>query len=48
MEMSRKRVVAITIDNETLEIIKRLKEQGYNVSALMRKLIKEFYEAGKK
>ncbi len=43
--MSRSRVYkAISVDEETAEIMRKLKEQGYNVSALVRKLLKEFYE----
>jgi mannose/fructose/N-acetylgalactosamine-specific phosphotransferase system component IIB len=44
-KVSRRRISkAISLDQETLEILKKLRERGYNVSALIRKLIKEFYE----
>jgi mannose/fructose/N-acetylgalactosamine-specific phosphotransferase system component IIB len=43
--VSRRRISkAISLDPETSEILKRLRERGYNVSALIRKLVKEFYE----
>ncbi len=42
--MSQRKVKVINVDEETEKIIKELHERGYNISALMRKLIKEFYE----
>jgi len=51
MSVNRRRVYkAISIDEETAKIIDELRDRGYNVSALIRRLVKEFYEreVGKK
>ncbi len=45
MSKSRRRVLkTISLDEETLEIIRKLRERNYNVSSLIRGLLKEFYE----
>ncbi len=41
----RKRIIkAISVDDETARILDELRDRGYNVSVLIRRLVKEFYE----
>jgi post-segregation antitoxin (ccd killing protein) len=39
----RSKVISLTVDEETLRILKELRARGINVSALFRNFIKQYY-----
>jgi hypothetical protein len=43
-QKTRRITRTFSFDKETVEILEVLRERGYNVSKLIRKLLKEFYE----
>ncbi len=43
-QKTRRITRTFSFDKETVELIDRLRDRGYNVSKLIRKLLKEFYE----
>jgi hypothetical protein len=43
-QKTRRITRTFSFDRETVELIDKLRERGYNVSKLIRKLLKEFYE----
>jgi post-segregation antitoxin (ccd killing protein) len=39
----RSKVISLTVDEETLRILRELRARGINVSALFRRLVKQYY-----
>ncbi len=44
MSQKRRILKAINVDEETAKILDELRDRGYNISALVRRLVREFYE----